>query len=79
VKWERERVYGDRVWLEYASVASVERAPWSAGRSTIRASVSTLVLALMLMLAIDARRVRSRGAGGNASVEGGVGTECVCV
>jgi ABC-type Fe3+ transport system permease subunit len=63
-------VYGERVWFECASVASVESAPWSAGRSTIRASVSALGLALMLMLmlAIDARRVRSRGAGGKAKL-----------
>ena len=37
------------------------------------------VAALTLILVVDRRRVRSRGAGKSASVEGGVGTDCVCV
>lgn len=41
--------------------------------------VSAPVAALTLILAVDPRRVRSRGAGKSGSVEGGVGTEWVCV
>ena len=83
VKWEGERVYGESVWFEYSSVARAESAPCSAGRSTMRASVVSVpvtpVAALTLILAVDPRRLRSRGAGKSASVEGGVGTDCVCV
>jgi len=70
-------VYGESVWFESARVASVESAPWSAGRSMMRASVSVPVATLTLVM--DARRVRSRVAGRRASVEGGVETENVCV
>jgi hypothetical protein len=74
VKWERARVYGERVWFECASVASVESAPCS----TMRASVSGAAVLIMLVLVMEARRVSLR-VGSRTSVEGGVGTECVCV
>jgi hypothetical protein len=74
VKCKGERVYGESVWFECARVARAESAPWSAGRRTMRASVSEVVATLTLV--IDARRVRSRGAGWRASVDGGVGTVC---
>jgi len=70
-------VYGERVWFECVSEARVESALWSAGRSMMRASAS--VAALTLIFDIEARRVRSREPGRRASVEGGVGSECVCV
>ena len=77
-------MYGESVWFECVSVVRVERAPppCSAGRSTMRASVS-VALALTLMLVKDVRRVCScadgRTGSSRASVEGGVGTECVWV
>ena len=82
VKWEGERVYGESVWFECSSEARAESAPWSVGRSTMRASVVSVPVApltLMLMLVMELRRMRSRGGGRSASVDGGVGTDCVCV
>ena len=48
-------------------------------RGSVVSALVTPVAALTLILVVDPRRMRSRGAGKRASVEGGVGTECVCV
>ena len=48
-------------------------------RGSVVSALVPPVAALTLILVVDSRRVRSRGADKSRSVEGGVGTEWVCV